>query len=190
MGSKLSAEQDHGDEEDIPEKRVKSRTEFKENEVRKRLFQFVRSGKKDKLSDHLKHIQNHFQSSNANKMKMFLNEADERGNTPQHYAAKAGLTDIFDLLTEYGADVNAKGQHDLSIVEFAARYGENEEKVWNFLEHYKQNHSKHFNTPSLHIHNNQQGLNTNILHLAIQNEHWGKENSSSSRIHRNHSRQS
>ena len=98
----------------------------------------MRSGRIEKLTEHLELIQNHFQSF-PSKIKSFLNEADERGNTPQHYAAKAGHLDIFDLLTRYGADAYVKGQHDLSVVEFAVRYGETEEKVWNFVEYFKQN---------------------------------------------------
>ena len=99
---------------------------------------------------------------------------DERGNTPQHYAAKCGHKEVITILSEYGADLQAVGQNKMKVVQFAARYGEDEEKVWESIQ-------KIFEIEKPTIWNPlSKGLDIaekdkygfNILHHAIQNEHW------------------
>ena len=55
-----------------------------------------------------------------------VNEKNEDGFTPMHYAAQTGYKEITDLLIANGADVNSKDVYERTPLHFAAGYGHKE----------------------------------------------------------------
>ena len=113
--------------------------DMNELEAKRKLFKLSKLGE-ERIAD-LKHllekVLHKFKDENKSKYKTkfdkFLNQKDDRGNTPQHYAAKGGHLEVIEILDEKGANLQAKGQNDLTVIQFAARYGENEERVWKCI---------------------------------------------------------
>jgi len=82
------------------------------------------------------------------------------------------------ILETHGANLQAKGHNGLKVVQFAARYGENQEKVWDCIDKIRELEDKKFwkgvSNEGFNLgEENKYGFN--ILHLAVQNEHWKDE---------------
>ena len=65
-----------------------------------------------------------------------LQERDDSGNTALHYAVQAGNLDVCKQLCKCGADINARGQNKMTVLQFAARYGDgmSPEDVWQCMQ--------------------------------------------------------
>ena len=191
--------QDEDDEDPI--ETTEQEVEFNELEAKRTLFKFSKQGDSGKLENLLNIVLQKFKdekqgtrnisiSNNKYKTKFerFLNQRDERGNTPQHYAAKGGHLEVLRVLDEKGANLQAKGQNNLKVIQFAARYGENEKEVWKCIEGIREMEKPTIWKPlskGLDI-GEQDKYGFNILHQAIQNEHWrDKEDSSTKSDDRN-----
>ena len=125
------------DEDGGPIKVQKEDEDFNINELEERMnvFKLAKSDEHeelknllDKMSKKFKNEKNISWSSKKYKSKFdkFLNEPDEQGNSPQHYAAKEGHYEVIGVLGDKGANLQAKNQNDLTVAQFAARYGEDE----------------------------------------------------------------
>ena len=97
-------------------------------ETNKIIFTLAKSGGKEQIEKAIEEIKNKTQKKI--KLKAILNQKDDLGNTPQHYAARDGHADVLEHLIKNDADIEAQGQNDLKVFHFAARYGQDEEKVW------------------------------------------------------------
>ena len=58
-------------------------------------------------------------------MKTLMNETDDLGCTPLHYASKVGQISTIESLLKMGALLNAKNNNRESPLHFAARYSIN-----------------------------------------------------------------
>jgi hypothetical protein len=101
--------------------------DMNELEARRKLFKFSKLGE-ERIEDFkqlLEKVLQKFKDENNSKYKTkfdrFLNQKDDRGNTPQHYGAKGGHLEAIEVLDEKGANLQAKGQNDLKVIQFAAR---------------------------------------------------------------------
>ena len=53
----------------------------------------------------------------------FIDKFDGNCNTPLHYAAKHNRPSVTKLLIEYKAEVDRKGEDDMTPLHFACQYG-------------------------------------------------------------------
>ena len=168
------------DEDDGHIEASKVEDDMNELEAKRKLFKFSKLGEERiaDLKNLLEKVLQKFKDENKSKYKTkfdkFLNQKDDRGNTPQHYAAKGGHLEVIEVLDEKGANLQAKGQNDLTVIQFAARYGENEERVWKCIRMIIEMEKSTIWKPlskGLDI-DDQDKYGFNIIHHAIQNEHW------------------
>ena len=155
-------------------------------EASRKCFRFSKTGEWKELEkllvqllSQLKHedkARNLICHSNEYKIKLenFLNEKDKQGNAAAHYAAKGGHKEVIRILADYGANLQAKSQNNMNVLQFSAKYGEDEEKVWECIQRNIELENPTIWKPL------RKGLDIaqkddygyNILHLAIQNEQW------------------
>ena len=124
--------------------------------------------------------------SGEEKLKL-VQDADDRGNTALHYAAKAGHLQVCKLLYASGADINKRGQNKMKPLQFAARYGDEKrpEDVWRCMEwimkEYERNErgqhkmgwvQRKTETESFNDAQERDKYDFTILHHAIQNTNW------------------
>ena len=132
-------------QDELYEKNVEGDSIAHDIDAGRKLFSLVKGGKEDKLIDLLQKYKKENESNfeevlekmnlkiKNKKLERFVNQKDDRGNTPQHYAAKDGNKNILITLSDYGADLHAVGQNGLKVIDFAARYGEDQNGVWKCI---------------------------------------------------------
>ena len=162
-------------------------------EKKQRMFKYARDKDGDKAESKLRNEIEDVSEEQKNKL---FKEKDGRDNMALHYAAKAGNLEVCKILWNEGegTDINSRGQDDMNILQFPARYGDEsrEKDVWKCMEWIidvcskekvekdekdgyfrrriarvmKKEKEVHFD-----IRETDQYDNT-ILHLAIQNTNW------------------
>ena len=158
--------------------------DWNEQEECEKLFKLSKEGKSKDINNLLVKLQ-----KKKSKTK-FLKQTDNRDNTPLHYAAKLGHLAVIKVLQQHGANLHAKGQNDLTVIQYAARYGENQETVWtcikeirdidprirdndeNLIQGARYVINKKFKEWQTSEISEEDKYGYNILHHAIQNEHW------------------
>ena len=187
------------DEDDVPDETKKEDEEAVRNEAKKEIedvnnelearmnvFKYAKLGKDEELKELLNKLSKKFKNEKnislsnkkyKSKFDKFLNEPDEQGNSPQHYAAKEGHYEVIGVLGDKGANLQAKNQNDLTVAQFAARYGEDEQDVWKCIKKIIEREKRTIMNPlGKGIDLGEQGnYGYNILHHAIQNDHWRDE---------------
>ena len=101
---------------------------------KQKLFECVRNNNKDsKSSDALTSILRSLSKEDKEKL---VRERDECGNTSLHYAVKAGNLNACKQLCNNGADINARGQNAMTLLQFAAGHGDEmrSKDVWECMQ--------------------------------------------------------
>ena len=182
--------EDEDDDHIEPRKEEEDFNDFHELEAKINIFKFAKLGESKELQKLLDLTLKKFRDEKSDKKNIslnntkykskfdkFLNEPDDLGNSPQHYAARGGHLEVIRALDEKGANLQAKGQNDLKVAQFAARYGEDEHKVWECIKAIRDMEKPTIWKPlsrGLDL-GEQDKYGYNILHHAIQNEHWRDE---------------
>ena len=137
-------------------------------------------------------LRNLFQPLSESQTELMCQERDEKGNTALHCAAKAGNLEICQFLCKKGADIVAPGQNGMTPLQFASRYGceENAEGVWSCMEWimkvYEAKHKEFWQRLRTVIPGRRNEYEVlydicrkdkygfTILHHAIQNTNWAE----------------
>ena len=137
-------------------------------------------------------LRNLFQPLSESQTELMCQERDEKGNTALHCAAKAGNLEICQFLCKKGADIVAPGQNGMTPLQFASRYGceENAEGVWSCMEwimkEYEAKHKEFWQRLKTVIPGRRNEYEVlydickkdkygfTILHHAIQNTNWAE----------------
>ena len=137
-------------------------------------------------------LRNLFQPLSESQIELMCQERDEKGNTALHCAAKAGNLEICQFLYKKGADIVAPGQNGMTPLQFASRYGceENAEGVWSCMEwimkEYEAKHKEFWQRLKTVIPGRRNEYEVlydickkdkygfTILHHAIQNINWAE----------------
>ena len=138
-------------------------------------------------------LRNLFQPLSESQSELMCQEKDEKGNTALHCAAKAGNLEICQFLVDKkGADIVAPGQNGMTPLQFASRYGceENAEGVWSCMEwimkEYEAKHKEFWQRLKTVIPGRRNEYEVlydickkdkygfTILHHAIQNTNWAE----------------
>ena len=189
---------EEGSRENPPDDKGGTNIETMQNvnleEEKNRLFKIARNNEQEEQSN-LNELGRMLKSLRDADIEKLCQAKDEWENTVLHYAAKAGNLQICKLLVSRGADLSATGQNGMKVLEFAARYGDEnaasavwECMVWIASEASRSksdlnNPRRSVRTEEICMTGDEEGMfeaqerdafKFSILHHAIQNTNWVK----------------
>ena len=159
---------------------------------KKQVFEYARDKSTHEKGTPKTILRNLFHPLSEAQIELMCQEKDEKGNTALHCAAKAGNLEICQFLCEKGANIVASGQNGMTPLQFASRYGceENAEGVWNCIEwimnEYTAKHKEFWQRLKTVIPGRRNEYEVlydickkdkygfTILHYAIQNTNWAE----------------
>ena len=171
-----------------PLRKTRKRYKFlrKNSEQKQRVFK-IAMDKNPTKPEVFEKLQTELKGLSGEEKLKLVQDADDRGNTALHYAAKAGHLQVCKLLYASGADINKRGQNKMKPLQFAARYGDEKrpEDVWRCMEwimkEYERNErgqqkmgwvQRKTETESFNDAQERDKYDFTILHHAIQNTNW------------------
>ena len=106
------------------------------DKTKKRVFEHARDKGSSEKGSSTTILRNLFDKLSGPQIIKMCRTTDEKGNTALHCAAKAGNLEMCQFLFDKGADIVAIGQNAMTPLQFASRYGceENAEGVWSCME--------------------------------------------------------
>ena len=159
---------------------------------KKQVFEYARDKSTYEKGTPTTILRNIFQPLSEPQIELMCQEKDEKGNTALHCAGKAGNLEICQFLYKKGANIVAPGQNAMTPLQFASRYGceENAEGVWTCMEwimkEYAAKHKEFWQRlrtviPGRKNENEvlydickKDKYGFTILHHAIQNTNWAE----------------
>ena len=118
----------------------------------------------------LEELKTFLSNLSAEEQKKFCNETDDRGNTAIHHAVKAGNLELCKELHKNGASMNARGQHNMNPLQFAARYadGKRPNDVWECMKWIMDNLKQENEDIAFNVREKDK-YNFSLLHHALHN---------------------